>query len=315
MILRNDGQQLADLRVVMNAISQSQIDASALLVAQFQHSQPIVLMTEIYGSDGFPAPHHHEVLDETVIASGVPPSFDPPYIAAQFPGAGRFVRPDVAVTAHPVSAGVCFRSADVEGRGAEDGFFKGGSDPGEFNDVVAPFGADDGLAVARADAAKDIIHKGMVARGVTSSVYVERRTATHTVGAWGIRGVLLLEIDEALGDRGRVDAVADLHSTGWDVTKEIPPLGVIGKGRIGDSSNEAGNLEKVVDFSQVGVGEGVAGEAAEDAPRSQSAGGEDSLSDFAGWAVVAQENDTLLCKHGIDENEDGVGEGAAGGEV
>ena len=93
-----------------------------------------------------------------------------------------------------------------------------------------------------ADAAEYVVHKDMVARWVTGSVYIKRRSATRTVGAWRVCGVLLLEIHEAFGDRGRVDAVADFHSAGRDVTKEIPPLRVIGKSRIGDTGNKARDL-------------------------------------------------------------------------
>lgn len=170
--------------------------------------------------------------------------------------------------------------------------------------------------MAGADAAEYVIHKDMVARWVTGSAYVERRrSATRTVGAWGIRGLLLLEIDEALGDRRELDAVADFHSPSWDVTEEIPPLRVISKCRIRHTGNEAGNLEEVVDLGQVSVGKGVAGEAAKYPSRCKGAGGKDSLSHLPGGAVVAEKNDTLLCEHGIDENEDRVGEGAAGGQM
>ena len=59
----------------------------------------------------------------------------------------------------------------------------------------------------------------------------------------------------------------------------------------------------------------MAGEAAEDASRGKSASGKNSFSHFAGGTVMTEKDDTLLCEHGVDENEDGMGEGAAGGQV
>ena len=126
---------------------------------------------------------------------------------------------------------------------------------------------------------------------------------------------MLLEVEEAVGDGGGVDAVGDFHAAGWDVAQDVPPFGVVGEGGVCDAGDKAGDVEEVFDFGEVGVGEGVAGEAAQDAPRCEGAGGEDGFGDFARGAVVAEEDDAFLGEQGVDEDDDRVGVGAAGGEV
>ena len=85
---------------------------------------------------------------------------------------------------------------------------------------------------------------------------------------------------------------------------------MIGKGGVGDAGYEAGNVEEIVDFGEVGVGEGMASEAAEDCSGGERAGSEDSFSDFATRAVVSEENDPFLSDQCVDENDDGMSVGA-----
>ena len=61
---------------------------------------------------------------------------------------------------------VSLAGADVQGGGAVDGFLKCSSHASEFEDVVAPLGADGGFAVARGDAADDVFDVGGVASRV-----------------------------------------------------------------------------------------------------------------------------------------------------
>lgn len=185
------------------------------------------------------------------------------------------VGPDVAVAVDAVGAGVGFGGADVEGRGAVDGFFECGGEAGEFGGVGAEFEADGGFAVPGGDRAEEIVDEGGVVGwvggldgegGGGDGGGVGRRWVGggRTVGVGGVGGVLELEVDEAVGARSGFDAVRDFHAAGGDVTEEVPPFRVVGECRVGDAGNEAGDVEEVVDFGKIGVGEGVAGEAAED---------------------------------------------------
>lgn len=101
------------------------------------------------------------------------------------------------------------------------------------------------------------------------------------IGVGCVGGVLLLEVEQAVGDRGRIDARRDFHSSGGYVTKQIPPFRVIGEGGVGNSCDEARDVEQVVDLREVSIGEGVTREATEDGAGGQGAGGEDGLSDLA----------------------------------
>lgn len=314
VIVRRGGQELTHLVVTPDGVFQREEDAPAVIVAEFQLAEAIELVSEIEFPDREAAPHGSEVLDEAVVAPRVPPPLDPPHVRAEFAAAARLVRPDVAVARHAVGARIGLLRADVQRRGAVDGLFERGGDPGEFGDVVAPLGADDGFAMAGRDTPDDIVHERDIAGRVVNAVH-RLRTAAHAAVVRRVRRVLLLEVDEAVRDVGLLDAIGNLHAAGGDIAKEIPPFGVVGEGGVRDAGDEAGHLEKVVDFGEVGVGEGVAGEAAEDAAGDEGAGGEDGFGDFAGGPVVAEEDDPLLGEHGVDEDDDGVRVGAAGCEV
>ena len=90
---------------------------------------------------------------------------------------------------------------------------------------------------------------------------------------------------------------------------------MVGESGISDAGNEARDVEEVVDFGEVSVGEGVASEPAEDTARGEGAGGEDSFGDFARGSVVPEEDDAFLGEYGVDEDDDGVRVGAVGGEM
>lgn len=171
--------------------------------------------------------------------------------------------------------------------------------------------------MAGGDAAEEIVHEGCVAGGIGEGGEGGGAggAGADAVAVGGMGGVLLLEVDEAVGDGGRVNAVGYFHAAGRDVAEEIPPFRVVGEGGVGDAGNEAGDVEEVVDLGEVGVREGVAGEASEDASGSESAGCEDGFGDFTRGPVMAKEDDALLSEHGVDEDDDGMGVGATGGEV
>lgn len=64
--------------------------------------------------------------------------------------------------------------------------------------------------------------------------------------------------------------------------------------RVRDASDEAWDLEQVVNLRQVRVGEGMAGEAAQEAAGRQGAGGEDGFCDGGGGKIVPEEDDAFL---------------------
>lgn len=168
--------------------------------------------------------------------------------------------------------------------------------------------------MARSDTPDNIIHESDIAGRIIGAIS-RLGTTAHPAVVRCVRRVLLLEVDEAVRDVGLLDAIGNFHAAGGNIAKEIPPFGVVGEGGICNASDEAGDLEKVVDLGEVGVGEGVAGEAAEDTAGDEGAGCEDGFGDFAGGAVVAEEDDTFLGEHGVDEDGDGVRVGAAGCKV
>lgn len=170
-----------------------------------------MLMRQVERADRPSLPQGGQILDEGIVAARVAPALDSADVGAELAHPRRIVGPHVSMTSHPVSARIGFRGANVESRRAIDGFLERGRDSGEFCNVVAPFRANDGFAVARGDAA----HKVVDECGVTGGI---RRgggrwsAADDTIGVGGVVGILLLKVHEAFGGRCRVDAVADLHS-------------------------------------------------------------------------------------------------------
>jgi len=235
-------------------------------VRELERAQPVVLVREIQAADWAAQPQRCKVLYERVVAPCIAPAFDAPDVCAKLPAAGLVVGPDIAVTMDTVGAGVGFGGADVEGRGAVDGFLKGGGGAGEFGDVVTEFGADGGFAVAGGDAAEEVVHEGCVAGGIGEEGEGGGAGGARAdaIAVGGVGGVLLLEVNEAIGDGSGIDAIGDFHAAGRNVAEEIPPFRVVGEGGVSYAGDKTGDVEEVVDFGEVGVREGVAGEAPQD---------------------------------------------------
>ena len=175
---------------------------------------------------------------------------------------------------------VSFVGANVQGGRAVDGFLKGSGHTSEFEDVVAPLGADGGFAVARGDAADDVFDVGGVASRVGGG-WLRKSGGSGSRDGWSVEGVLLLEVDETICDGSLFDTVGNFHAAGRNIAEKVPPLRVVGERGIGDACDETGDFEEVVDFGEVSVWEGVACEATEDTARDKMAGSKDGFCDFA----------------------------------
>jgi len=90
---------------------------------------------------------------------------------------------------------------------------------------------------------------------------------------------------------------------------------VVCEGWICNPSDEARNIEKVVDFCEIGIGESVSCEATEDGSGCKSAGGEDGFGDFTAGAVVSEEDDAFLGDEGVEEDNNGMRVGTGCSEV
>src|SRR3569833_1942921 len=250
-------------------------------------------------------------LDKAVIAPRIPPAFDPGHVAGQLALLGVLVGPDVAVAADAHHARLEVVAADVQGAGAVDALLEGGGDARELDDPVAPLGPDDALAVASGDALQDLPNEGVVARQVAVGRAVGRRRVDEV----GVRRVLLLKVDEALGRPGLLDLAADLHAPAREVAQQIPPLRVELERRVRHARDEAGDVQQVVDLGQVRVGEGAPREAAQHAARGERARRQHRLGHLARRHVVPQEDDALLRQESVHQHDDGVRAGAVGSEV
>lgn len=124
-----------------------------------------------------------------------------------------------------------------------------------------------------------------------------------------------MKVQEAVGYGGWVYSRGDFHAACGYIAKEIPPFGVICEGWIGDPGDEAGNIEKVINFGEIGVGESVSCKATEDRSGCKSAGGEDGFGHFTAGAVVSKEDDAFLGDEGIEEDNDGMRVGTGCSEV
>lgn len=125
------------------------------------------------------------------------------------------------MTVDTVGASVGFGGADVERRGAVDGFLKGGGGAREFGDVVTEFGADGGFAVTGGYAAEEVVYEGCVASGIgeRGEGGGARRARADAVAVGGVGGVLLLKVNEAIGDSSGVDAIGDFHAAGRNIAE------------------------------------------------------------------------------------------------
>ena len=146
-------------------------------------------MRQVKRPDRSTLPQGGQVLNKGVVAASVAPALDPADVGAEFAHTRRVIGPDIAVTSNPVSAGISFRGADIESRRAVNGFLKCGGDSSKFRDVIAPFRANDGSAMARGDAMQEVFNE----RGVAGGVRGERQSAADDpIGVGGVVGVLLL---------------------------------------------------------------------------------------------------------------------------
>lgn len=134
------------------------------------------------------------------------------HIAGELPGFGRIVRPDVAVTARE-SLGSSFVVfvPHVQGTGPVHAFLKRGGDSSKLDDPIAPLGSDHPLAGPGSDAPRDVHHEGVVAR----EVLVCRAGGLRRIDEMGIRRVLLLEVNQALGCGRWLDFTTNLHPSAW----------------------------------------------------------------------------------------------------
>lgn len=90
---------------------------------------------------------------------------------------------------------------------------------------------------------------------------------------------------------------------------------MVSEGWVFDACDEARDLEELVDFAEVCIGEGETREAAEGAAGAECTGGKNVIGDFAGWTVVGEEDDTFLREEAVHEDDDWVGIRAVGGEM
>ncbi|OSS43547.1 hypothetical protein B5807_11794 [Epicoccum nigrum] len=165
--------------------------------------------------------------------------------------------------------------------------------------------------MALGDGLKHLLHEGVVAGSVDAAGLFRAHCAAGTTDG----DAMLLEVERPVCRCSGLDTVANLHTAGGEVAEDIPPFWLEGECGVGDAGNEAGYFEEVVDLGQIGVWEGVAYEAAQDAAGCQRTSCQDCFSDLAGWSVVTDEDDALLSEQGVDKDDDWVGIGATCGEM
>lgn len=177
---------------------------------------------------------------------------------------GRLVDPDVAVGRLPSRTMTRLITTDVQRAGAVDALLEGGGDAGELDDPVAPLGADDALAEACRYALKNIVHEhdvaGEVARHAATAAAATATRASPRGQHAGVGRVLLLEVDQAFRHGRLVDLAADLHAAARQVAEQVPPLRVHLEGGIRHPCDETGDLQQVINLSQIRVGERMSSE-------------------------------------------------------
>ena len=98
--------------------------------------------------------------------------------------------------------------------------------------------------MALGDGLKHLFHEGVVA----GSVDAARLLGAHRAAGTADGDAMLLKIERSVCRCGSLDAVADLHAAGGEVTEDVPPFWLEGECGVGDASNEAGHFEEVVDL-------------------------------------------------------------------
>ena len=71
----------------------------------------------------------------------------------------------------------------------------------------------------------------------------------------------MLEENYAFCDGSLLDAVRYAHAACWNIAKHIPPLSVVGERRVCHTSDETGDFEEIIDFSEISIRESVSGES------------------------------------------------------
>lgn len=90
---------------------------------------------------------------------------------------------------------------------------------------------------------------------------------------------------------------------------------MIRKCRVLHSGNEALDTEKVVDFREVSVGEGMPGEATEGSSTSQGTCGQDMVNNFTRGFGLSEEDNALLSEKCVNEDYDWMCIGTVCGKV
>ena len=108
-----------------------------------------------------------------------------------------------------------------------------------------------------------------------------------------------MKIRKPIGYWSRVNTRRYLHASSGDITKEIPPLRMMGESWIGDPCYKARDIEEVVDFCEICIRESVSSEPSKNGTRREGTGRKDSLGDFSAWAVVPKKDNSFLSEQRI----------------
>lgn len=82
--------------------------------------------------------------------------------------------------------------------------------------------------------------------------------------------------------------------------------------RVLDAGDETGDHQQLLHLGDIGIGEGIAGEPAEYASACQCTCRKDMVSNFAGWPVVAQKDDSLFRQKTVHQDNNRVRERSVG---
>lgn len=79
---------------------------------------------------------------------------------------------------------------------------------------------------------------------------------------------------------------------------------MMGKSWICDPCDKARDVEQIVDFCEVCIGESMSSEPSKNCTRREGTGRKDSLGDFSAWAIMPQKDDPFLSKQRIHKHND-----------
>lgn len=248
-------------------------------------------MVQIDNLDRFLDVKVMHVLHIGMITPGMSPPLDPGHVCRQVSVLCLFIRPDEPVATDDV----ILLLPNPERRGAIYHFFKRRRHLCEAYNPVSPSRTHGLFAKTPGDAVNDFLHEGIVA-------------------CFGIAG----KVGEAGGafDGWRLlELGGDFDPTSVDVAENVPPRRVVGKGGIFDASDEARDLQELVDLAEIGIWEGVTGEAAERATGCEGTGGENMVGNLSRWAVVREKDYALLREKAVYKDNDGMRIGPIGSEM